>query len=132
MLYMNRVYRHTLPIHVIDIRVQLPRFLNLDVSSFEQTVFDAGGMQVVPHPERPSCRAKSSARTWTRCVPRDSHRGKGNLRNFPLMPRSRSNEKEFSHWNPNLEYSVVMLRRPTWSGIRTSGAFFAPQIPPTL
>jgi len=62
------------------------------------------------------------------CVPRNSRHGKWNLRNFPSMPRSRSNEKEFSHWNRNLEYSVVMLRRPTWSGIRTSGTILARQI----
>ena len=53
---------------------------------------------------------------------------KCNLHNFPGVPRSRSNEREFSHWNPNLEYLVAVLRRPTWSGIRTSGLILARQI----
>jgi hypothetical protein len=63
MLYISRVYRHTLPFHLIGVTVQLPTFLTLNVSNLEQTAFDAGGMQVVPHSEQRSCRVKSSRET---------------------------------------------------------------------
>jgi hypothetical protein len=45
-------------VHVIGFTAQLATFLSLEVIQLEQAVFDAGGMQVVPHPERPSCREK--------------------------------------------------------------------------
>jgi hypothetical protein len=79
------------------------------------------------HPERQSCREKPFGEDVERMgfVPRNSRHGKRNLRNFPSMPESSSNEKEISHWNPNLDYSVAVLRRPTWSGIRTSGTLLA-------
>ena len=47
-----------MPVHVIRFTAQLPTFLGLEVIQLEQAVFDAGGMQVAPHPERPSCREK--------------------------------------------------------------------------
>jgi hypothetical protein len=47
-----------MPVHMIGFTAQLPTFLSLEVIQLEQAVFDAGGMQVVPHAERPSCREK--------------------------------------------------------------------------
>jgi hypothetical protein len=38
MLYINRVYRHTLPVHVIGFTAQLPTVLSLEVIQLEQAV----------------------------------------------------------------------------------------------
>ena len=116
-----------MPVHVIRFTAQLPTFLGLEVIQLEQAVFDAGGMHVVPHPERPGCREKpfgEDVDEWVASLEIDATE-KRNLRNFPSMPESSFNEKELSHWNPNLDYSVAVFRRPTWSGIRTSGTILA-------
>jgi hypothetical protein len=54
------------------------------------------------------------------------------LRNFPAMPRSRSNEKEFSHWNPYRECFATVRWCPTGSDVRTRGATMARKIHATL
>ncbi len=48
------------------------------------------------------------------------------------MPRSRFNEKEFSHRIPYREYFGTVLRCPTGSGVRTGGVVLARQIHATL
>jgi hypothetical protein len=50
------------------------------------------------------------------------------FRNFPSMPPSRSNEREFSHWNPCHEQFGAVFCCPTGSGIRTGGTIVARQI----